>query len=89
MIAPTCSSRCGVSWLAGFRYFRFEDNLAYAASLNDSLISRANDDLYYDVNTTNDLFGFQMGSRLDYCLGRRVNLYGNAKAGIYGNHSTL
>lgn len=89
LIAPTCGSRCGVTWLAGFRYFRFEDNLTYAASLNDSVISRSNDDLYYDVNTTNDLFGFQMGSRIDYCLGRRVNLYGSAKAGIYGNHSTL
>ncbi|GAB5406021.1 MAG: hypothetical protein Aurels2KO_42520 [Aureliella sp.] len=89
LIAPSCGSRCGVTWLGGFRYFRFEDNLTYAASLNDSVISRSNDDLYYDVNTTNDLFGFQMGSRIDYCLGRRVNLYGTAKAGIYGNHSTL
>lgn len=78
-----------MTWLAGFRYFRFEDNLTYAASLNDAVINRSTDDLYYDVNTTNDLIGFQLGSRLDYCVTRRINLYGNAKVGIYGNHSTL
>ncbi len=78
-----------MTWLAGVRYFRFEDNLTYAASLNDAVINRSIDDLYYDVNTTNDLVGFQIGSRLDYCLGCRFNLYGNAKVGIYGNHSTL
>lgn len=89
LTAPACGSRCNVTWLAGVRYFRFEDNLTYAASLNDTMITRAADDLYYDVNTTNDLIGFQLGSRLDYCVSKRINLYGNAKAGIFGNRSVL
>lgn len=88
-LTPGCGSRCNVGWLMGFRFFRFEDNLTYAASLNDSVISRAADDLYYDVNTTNDLFGFQLGSRLNYLLGKRANLWASCKGGIYGNHSTL
>jgi hypothetical protein len=88
LTAPACGSRLNMTWLAGVRYFRFEDNLTYAASLNDSVINRSTDDLYYDVNTTNDLVGFQFGSRLDYCLGKRINAYGNAKMGVYGNHST-
>ncbi|HBE68498.1 MAG TPA: hypothetical protein DDW52_10160 [Planctomycetaceae bacterium] len=88
-LTPGCGSRCSVGWLMGFRYFRFEDNLTYAASLQDSMISRAADDLYYDVNTTNDLFGFQLGSRLNYCLGKRANLWASCKGGVYGNHSTL
>lgn len=87
--APACGSRMNVTWLAGLRYFRFTDNLLYAASLDDTVINRGADDLYYEVNTTNDLIGFQLGSRMDYCLGKRFNLYGTAKAGIYNNRSTM
>lgn len=89
LIAPTCGSRFNVSWLAGFRYFHFTDNLQYAASLDDTMVNRAADDLYYNVDTTNDLFGFQLGSRMDYCLGQRFNLYSNGKVGVYNNHSRM
>ena len=78
-----------MTWLGGFRYFHFADNLQYAASLNDGIINRSADDLYYIVNTTNNLFGFQLGSRADYCVGRRVNLYGSGKVGLYNNRSRL
>ena len=88
-VAPACGSRLNLSWLAGFRYFRFEDNLQYAADFNGDGLTRAIDDLYYDVNTTNDLAGFQWGGRADYCLGRRVNLFANGKVGVYNNRSTL
>jgi len=89
LTAPACGSRLNMSWLAGFRYFRFSDNLEYSASMNDAMITGAPDDLYYHVNTTNDLFGFQFGSMANYCLGQRVNLYANGKVGIYNNHSTM
>lgn len=88
LIPPSCGSRLNVTWLAGFRYFRFEDNLQYAASI-DNAITRSVDDFYYNVDTTNDLFGFQIGGRGDYCLGRRLNLYIDGKSGVFGNHSTL
>jgi hypothetical protein len=89
LTGPTCGSRLNLMWLGGFRYFHFSDNLLYAASLNDTMVTRSADDLYYNANTTNDLFGFQMGSQANYCLGRRVNLYGMGKVGIYNNHSRL
>ncbi|MEO8271605.1 MAG: BBP7 family outer membrane beta-barrel protein, partial [Aureliella sp.] len=89
LTAPTCGSRCNVMWLGGFRYFHFSDNLQYGASLNDTLVNGGADDLYYNVDTTNDLFGFQLGSQANYCLGRRVNLYGTGKVGVYNNHSRL
>ncbi|MEZ6134379.1 MAG: BBP7 family outer membrane beta-barrel protein [Pirellulaceae bacterium] len=88
-IAPNCGSRLNLSWLAGFRYFRFEDNLQYATSFNNDGITRAVDDLYYDVNTTNDLVGLQIGGRGDYCIGSRVNLYSTGKVGVYNNRSNL
>jgi hypothetical protein len=89
LTAPSCGSRLNLSWLAGFRYFHFADNLQYAASLDDGVINRSADDLYYVVDTTNNLFGFQLGSRADYCVGRRVNLFGNGRVGIYNNRSRL
>jgi hypothetical protein len=88
-IAPTCGSRLNLSWLGGFRYFRFEDNLQYAADFAGDGLRRDANDLYYDVNTTNDLVGFQWGGRGDFCLGRRVNLFALGKVGIYNNHATL
>ncbi len=89
LIAPTCGSRLNLSWLAGFRYFHFSDGLQYAASRDDTMVNRAADDLYYNVDTTNDLFGFQLGSRMDYCLGSRFNLYSTGKVGVYNNHSRM
>ncbi len=89
LTAPACGSRLSLTWLGGFRYFHFADNLQYAASLDDGVINRSADDLYYIVNTTNNLFGFQLGSRADYCVGRRANLYGSGKVGLYNNRSRL
>ncbi|MEM8732751.1 MAG: BBP7 family outer membrane beta-barrel protein, partial [Planctomycetota bacterium] len=86
---PRCGSRLNLSWFLGLRYFRFADNLLYAASLADTVINRAADDLYYEVNTTNDLVGFQAGGRFDWCVASRLNLYGLTKVGIYNNRSTM
>lgn len=88
-LAPPCGSRLNLNWLAGFRYFRFDDNLQYVADYNGDGVTRAVDDFYYDVNTTNDLVGFQMGGRGDFCVGRRINVYGLGKVGVYNNHATL
>lgn len=75
------------TWLAGLRYFRFEDNLAYAASRADSNFGYGNDDIYYNSNVTNDLFGGQIGGILNYCCGRRCSLYAASKMGLFGNHA--
>ena len=84
-----CGSRLNWTWLGGFRWFRFTDNLQYAASENDDMFDGSADDLYYDNNVRNDLVGFQLGSAGTYCLGKRLNLYALSKAGIYNNHSEL
>ncbi len=88
-VSPACGSRLNLNWLAGFRYFSFDDNLQYAADYNGDGITRAVDDFYYDVNTTNDLVGFQVGGRGDYCVGRRANLFATGKVGVYNNRATL
>ncbi len=81
-----CGSKLNWTWLAGFRFFRFEDDLQYAASETDDVYNGA-DDIYYDVNLRNDLAGFQLGGAGTYCLGRRFNVYALTKGGVYNNHS--
>ena len=88
-IAPGCGSRLNLTWLAGFRYFRFEDNFEYAASSADGAFTGGADDIYYNINTTNDLAGFQLGGIGNVCVGKRVNLWGSSKFGVYNNRSTL
>jgi Putative beta barrel porin-7 (BBP7) len=87
-VAPQCGSRLNLSWLAGVRYFQFDDRLEYAA-LGMSTAGYTTNVLSYDVATRNRLVGFQVGGRADYCMGARANLYSMAKTGIYGNSAEL
>ena len=71
-----------MSWLGGFRFFRFSDSFLYSAyDIND-------DDINYQIKTVNNLFGFQFGNRLDYCLTRCWSVYAGPKMGIYANSMT-
>lgn len=75
----------GTSQLAisqGFRWFRFEDELHFAGRSAETL---AFDDQFYNGRTRNDLLGYQIGGRWNYCVNRRINLGIAAKVGVYGN----
>jgi hypothetical protein len=72
----------------GFRWFQFEDEFEFASSdAADGYTGPT--DMFYNSRVTNDLFGYQFGSRLVYCLGPRLNLNVGGKAGIYGNDVTV
>jgi hypothetical protein len=89
-VAPNmCGSRLNWTWLAGLRWFHFSDRLEYAASESDTTFNSDPDDLYYHNDVINNLFGIQLGGAGTYCLGKRFNVYGITKAGIYNNHSEL
>ena len=68
----------------GFRWFQFEDEFEFASSDAADGYTGATD-VFYDSNVSNDLYGYQFGSRLTYCLGRRLVANFGGKAGIYGN----
>lgn len=70
--------------LGGVRWFRFNDYMEYATSENDATFGGA-DDFYYRNTLRNDLLGFQLGGRATYCTGRKINLYGGTKFGVFGN----
>ncbi len=89
--APIYGARCSklrFAPLMGFRWFRFDDDLEYAASMTDDMYGSTADDVYYRNNVTNDLYGFQLGGIANYCTGKRLSLLAGAKAGVFGNHIT-
>ncbi|NNE00440.1 MAG: BBP7 family outer membrane beta-barrel protein [Pirellulaceae bacterium] len=68
----------------GFRWFQLEDSLELAAD-NGTTAGYQADDTYYNVDVENNLFGYQFGSRLTYCLSKRMQLNVGGKMGLYGN----
>ena len=69
----------------GFRWFRFKDDFEFAASATDWVYGTGIDDYYNDTRITNDLLGYQIGSRINYCILPRVNVYAGGKFGLYSN----
>lgn len=83
-LARACSGRVRVLTSHGFRWFQLEDDLEIAGEV-DGVGGYGAEDLYYDLETENNLFGYQFGSRLSYCLGGRTMINIGGKAGVYGN----
>ncbi len=81
------ANRCGnvqVSTSHGFRWFRLKDSFEFASDA-DGVLGFGADDIYYNVDTKNNLYGYQFGTRLNYCLTSRLMLNFGGKIGIYGN----
>ena len=74
-------------YLLGFRYFQFEETLAYTASgirpnvFAGGDISRAD----YVSEVENDLYGAQFGGRSEISLFKRFSFLVGLKAGIFSN----
>lgn len=73
-----CASPLNFSWLGGIRYFRFEDCFNYYAWTPSDFFN-------YDINTINNLFGVQLGGRMDYWATQSWRVYSGIKFGLYGN----
>jgi hypothetical protein len=72
--------------LTGFRYLRFEDNISFASDPNDTSFTGEADELYYNINCDNDLWGWQFGGFGQKALGgSRLSLTFGAKAGVFLN----
>ena len=81
------SGAAEVTWLAGIRYFRFNEGLIYG-SVADGFQFGDNggaDEAYLNIQSKNDLLGPQIGVRLDYQLWRSLGLYATPKMGIFAN----
>ena len=72
----------------GFRWFQIKDASEIAYNI-DGTPGYQIGDIYDRVETVNNLFGYQFGGILTYCLGSRLDLNIGGKFGIYGNKAEL
>jgi hypothetical protein len=75
-----------LGWTAGVRFLRFDESFLYSTDPVDLEFTGAAEEIHYGVDVENNLIGFQLGGRGDYCLGNRVSFFAETKAGLYGNH---
>lgn len=74
-----CGGSSQLALLQGFRWFQFSDDFRFSAydGINQSM---------FDSNVQNDLFGYQVGGRWNYCVSPRINVGIGAKFGAYVNN---
>ena len=86
-MAPNC--RYQGSWVCGVRHFILDEKFRLFTS---SSVNGINGDplnpaqARFDVDTTNNLTGFQLGGDMWICVLPGLRLGGEIKAGVYGNH---
>ncbi|MBM3998580.1 MAG: hypothetical protein FJ297_03385 [Planctomycetes bacterium] len=85
-LQPTCVCGPRLSWLAGVRYFRFDEGFQYSTDPDDMGLNGDPEEVNYTINVVNNLIGFQLGGRLDYDLWECMGLYATTKVGVFGNH---
>jgi len=88
-----CRGECdrfGVDFLAGVRWFRFQDGFVFGAQRNpNDGTAYAGDWLYLNDHISNDLVGAQVGFNANYRFADRWKVFVTPKVGIYDNHMTL
>ena len=92
-----CGNPLNVSWLGGFRYFRFDDEFSFGSLQGDvaaGVVDPARDwdtdggiyAAYINTDVENNLYGFQLGARIDYQPSLKCSMFLAPKIGLYGNH---
>lgn len=80
------SGRIRVMASHGFRWFQIKDRLDFDYNI-DGNPGFQGEDLYECYHIENNLFGYQLGSQLSYCLNACWSLNIGGKFGIYGNNA--
>jgi hypothetical protein len=87
-----CYGRAGSPWgfgyTVGFRYINFSDRFLFSADPDDGAINGDADELNYLGQFNNNLFGFQIGSGISYCVSDSLTAYVIGKVGVYDNYVT-
>lgn len=88
------SGRTRITTSHGIRYMRITDetNIAYGIDLNANATDPAGParvTIFDDLDTENEMLGYQFGGTLTYCLGSRLDLNIGGKFGIFGNRATM
>lgn len=88
LIGNPCS-RFQFDWLAGARWFKFDENFLYSTTDTSTSfgVDEANE-VNYSIETQNNLIGVQTGFRGRLCIWRGLSVYTNSKFGVYNNCMT-
>ncbi|MCP4194517.1 MAG: BBP7 family outer membrane beta-barrel protein [Planctomycetaceae bacterium] len=75
--------------IAGFRYLQLNEEFGFDTnSSSESFGSDPANELFYEIDVDNHLFGFQIGGRMDHYIHRNLAIHGGSKFGLFGNHIT-
>lgn len=91
--SPACCGGFGVpglgannvSIIGGFRYLHFGEDFSFGTDETDTTFTGAADELFYDISTRNNLYGFQLGADGRFALTQRLDVVTIAKFGVYAN----
>lgn len=78
--------RVRFQWLAGLRYFKFDEDFQYAATQAAAFGADPVNEAFYDIEVENELIGSQLGFRADFHCTNRLRLYAGPKFGVYLNN---
>jgi hypothetical protein len=75
----------GFGWVGGFRYIHLNEAFLFRADTTDAVFNGDPTELNYRMQLNNNLFGFQLGGGISYCVTQRLTTYAIAKFGVYDN----
>ncbi len=81
------TARTQATWLAGVRYFRFDETLTYGSVAGGHTLGEANGayEGYLRDRSINNLIGPQIGICLSHYITPRFGLFITPKFGVFGN----
>jgi hypothetical protein len=85
-LVRACNGRVRVMTSHGFRWMQIKDDLELAYNIDGTAGYQATD-IYENVDVENNLYGYQFGGRLTYCLSSRLSMNIGGKFGIFANHA--
>lgn len=72
-----------IEWLSGFRFFRFDEGLDYVAISATDPVARS----AFNSSVTNNLFGLQIGNRIELQSFNRMSFSVGSKVGLFNNRA--
>ena len=84
---PWEGHRLGIDWLAGIRYFRFDERLTYGSRIHEGAWgANPEEEGFLSDRIENNLIGVQLGFDMHYPIGKCLEFVCTPKIGLYNNH---